>query len=55
MRRQGCFALVLSEIDGLDLNEILQLVPDEDVAGDRNLVVGNPVLEQDVGRNSEDE
>ena len=42
-----------NNITVLQLDEDLELIPDEDITGDRNVAIGSLVLEGDLGLNAE--
>ena len=45
--------IILLEVHRADLDEDLELVPNEDITGDGNISIGGLVLEGDLGLNME--
>ena len=45
--------IILVEVHRADLDEDLELIPNEDITGDGNIVIGSLVLEGDLRLNAE--
>ena len=45
--------IILLKVHRADLDENLELVPNEDIAGDGNIAIGGLILEGDLGLNAE--
>ena len=45
--------IILLEVHTADLDKDLELIPDKDITGDRNVAIGGLVLEGDLGLNAE--
>ena len=46
--------IILLEVHRTDLDEDLELIPNEDITRDGNVAIGGLVLEEDLGLNTED-